>query len=325
MKECIIITSHLRNEDQIKITKQLLLDLDQMFKSEVDILMVGNAPIPTELQELATYTFSIKDNPIDPAQPYIYVYHPVPVFGNEDNVEMCNLGYIGGVNYFWAALDQIKKALQFAIGLKYEYAHVINYDTDIHTNPFYLRRQENIEHKECVVSWNTLLGKELNFISFIDFGVNLLLFNTFILPHITKEGYDLFSKTVVPYAPERFLYSLVEKFGGPTYRYKKYPLDTYRYFNNEISCDWTCLFDFTSSKILVRSGLKKANKFVYLLDGVPTETIFFKWREGDYAWIEYKEDGKIYLQSVDGVQVNTVLCEVNNHFRDMGHCVPKSK
>ena len=108
-----IITSHCDTPDKIDLLKRLIKQLKNL---NIDILLSSHLHLETSIQQEVTYYIYDKDNPI--------LYCPergraqwFNIMNGKDSVRLESML----PDYGWAAMDQMKKAANFALPLKYDY------------------------------------------------------------------------------------------------------------------------------------------------------------------------------------------------------------
>ena len=124
MNNLAIILSHCNTLTKIDVLKQQI----QLLKNlEVDTLIISHIPLDPSLQKEVAYYIYDGDNPL--------LYWPQRALGCWDKTVgtgtlpvklTCLLP-----DYGWTAMDQILKATNFALPLKYDYYSLINYDTGL--------------------------------------------------------------------------------------------------------------------------------------------------------------------------------------------------
>jgi len=120
------IAVHMKNLVTILSHCDTLEKIDQILKNlEIDTLLISHIPLDPSLQKEVTYYIYDQDNPL--------LYWPERSLRCWDKTVgtgtlpvklTCMLP-----DYGWTAIDQILKATNFALPLKYDYYSFINYDT----------------------------------------------------------------------------------------------------------------------------------------------------------------------------------------------------
>ena len=118
MDNLAIITSHCDTLDKIDLLKGLIKQLKNL---NIDILLYSHLPLETSIQQEVTYYIYDKDNPVLywPERGWSIWFEVI-----KDSVRLESML----PDYGWAAMDQMKKAANFALPLKYDYYSFIPYD-----------------------------------------------------------------------------------------------------------------------------------------------------------------------------------------------------
>jgi hypothetical protein len=122
MKNLAIILSHCDTLEKIDTLKQQIQGLKNL---KIDTLLISHIPLDPSLQKEVSYYIYDQDNPL--------LYWP------ERALKFWNKTVGNGTlpvgltcmvpDYGWTAIDQILKATNFALPLKYDYYSFINYDS----------------------------------------------------------------------------------------------------------------------------------------------------------------------------------------------------
>lgn len=142
---CILVSSHLNSLAKEEVALKTLTSLKE---SGLPIILVGNFPINTSLQEIADYTLNIKENP--------KVNRFLEVFKNNQRELLPDYGF--------AHLHQISKGFYLCEALNYTYVYHFNYDV-------------NIDKENLTKFLYKGLSKDFTWFSWGADGINLNLFS----------------------------------------------------------------------------------------------------------------------------------------------------
>jgi len=147
---CILVSSHLNSLEKEEIALKTLTSLKE---SGLPIILVGNFPINTSLQEIADYTLHVKENP------KVNRFMVIQNGGKRKTLP----------DHGFAHLHQISKGFYLCEALDYTYVYHFNYDV-------------NIDKENLTKFLYKGLSNDFTWFSWGDDGINLTLFS---LP--TKE------------------------------------------------------------------------------------------------------------------------------------------
>lgn len=124
MNNLVIILSHCNALLKIDALKQQIKLLKNL---EVDILLISHIPLDPSLQKEVAYYIYDRDNPLLYwPERALFCWDKTIGTGTLPVKLTCLLP-----DYGWTAMDQILKATNFALPLKYDYYSLINYDTGL--------------------------------------------------------------------------------------------------------------------------------------------------------------------------------------------------
>jgi len=122
MKNLAIVLSHCDTLEKIDVLKQQIQSLK---KFKIDTLLISHIPLDASLQKEVAYYIYDEDNPL--------LYWPERTMRWWDKNVGTDTLSVGmtcmAPDHGWTAIDQILKATNFALPLKYDYYSFINYDT----------------------------------------------------------------------------------------------------------------------------------------------------------------------------------------------------
>lgn len=145
MNTCILVTSHLNNNDKIQVAHSIL---DFLTNKNFPIIFSGNYPIPLNVQSKTDYSFYIKENP--------KTIHNRQLYFNGKSHD----------DYGYAHLHQIGKGFLLCQALGYGYVHHLNYDV-VFTEENFSKLVKKGESKDPIVyGWGPSNGFATNCFSF---------------------------------------------------------------------------------------------------------------------------------------------------------------
>jgi len=144
MNSCILITSHLNSSHKIEIALNLIQSLKD---KSLPIVVVGNFPIPTEVQKEVTHSLFVNENPMVNRISFAWKHLPPNALG--ENLR----GITSNTDYGYAHLHQTLKGYKLCQSLGYDYVYHLNYDASITDEEYNKMITTTQEYTPMVFPW----------------------------------------------------------------------------------------------------------------------------------------------------------------------------
>ena len=127
MNSCILLTSPLNSQYKIDV---ILKNISYLKSKGLPIVVVGNYPVPKEVQREVNYSFFVNNNPIVNRISYAWKFLPPTSIG--DKFKVIN----SSQDYGYAHLHQTLEGFKICESLGYDYVYHLNYDATIEDEEF---------------------------------------------------------------------------------------------------------------------------------------------------------------------------------------------
>jgi hypothetical protein len=212
MKECFIITTYCNTPYRVSELKKCISNLNRF---NIDILIHAHYPLDLEIQQSVKYYIYDSTNPVIRDGSKTIIRWKWYKTANK-------LLTITNPDYSYAVMNQWNSSLIFLKEKKYDYIHVINYDTFI-TDYVLKKHQDYLQNNDAVFEYSDLNKRDFDANEYDDKMIFVVFFsikNTFIetlTNELTLEKYLQSKDTMLETYLMEVLYKIENK-----YKHEKY-------------------------------------------------------------------------------------------------------